>query len=71
MSVWEQIWPAATPRGAGLDLEFPARRIEMPGGSIRNIAVASAFMAAADGGVVTMRTCSARPTVNTRRRAGS
>jgi hypothetical protein len=53
--IWEQIWPAATPRDAGLDLEFLARRIEMAGGSIRNIALASAFLAAADGGVVTMQ----------------
>jgi len=52
--IWEQIWPAATPRDPGLDLEFLAHRIEMPGGSIRNIALASAFLAAADGGVITM-----------------
>ncbi len=52
--IWEQIWPAATPRDAGLDLEFLARRIELTGGSIRNIALAGAFLAAADGGVVTM-----------------
>ena len=53
--IWEQIWPAATPRDAGLDLEFLARRIEVTGGSIRNIALAGAFLAAADGGVVTMQ----------------
>jgi SpoVK/Ycf46/Vps4 family AAA+-type ATPase len=53
--IWEQIWPAATPRDAGLDLEFVARRVEVTGGSIRNIALAGAFLAAADGGVVTMQ----------------
>jgi SpoVK/Ycf46/Vps4 family AAA+-type ATPase len=52
--IWEQIWPAATPRDTGLDLDFLARRIEVAGGSIRNIALAGAFLAAADGGVVTM-----------------
>jgi SpoVK/Ycf46/Vps4 family AAA+-type ATPase len=52
--IWEQIWPAATPRDAGLDLDFLARRIEVTGGSIRNIALACAFLAAADGGVITM-----------------
>jgi SpoVK/Ycf46/Vps4 family AAA+-type ATPase len=52
--IWEQIWPAATPRDAGLDLDFLARQIEVSGGSIRNIALAGAFLAAADGGVVTM-----------------
>jgi SpoVK/Ycf46/Vps4 family AAA+-type ATPase len=53
--IWEQIWPAATPRDPNLDLELLARRIEVAGGSIRNIALAGAFLAAADGGVVTMR----------------
>jgi ATP-dependent 26S proteasome regulatory subunit len=51
--IWEQIWPDALPRDAGLDLDFLARRIEVAGGSIRNIALAGAFLAAADGGVVT------------------
>ena len=53
--IWEQIWPAATPCSPELDLEFLARRIEVAGGNIRNIALASAFLAAADGGVVTMQ----------------
>jgi hypothetical protein len=52
--IWAQIWPAATPRDPDLDLEFLARQIEVAGGSIRNIALAGAFLAAADGGVVTM-----------------
>lgn len=52
--IWQQIWPAATPRDPGLDLEFMARQIELVGGAIRNIALSSAFLAAADGGVVTM-----------------
>jgi len=53
--IWEKIWPAATPRDPDLDLELLARRVEVAGGSIRNIALAGAFLAAADGGVVTMR----------------
>jgi SpoVK/Ycf46/Vps4 family AAA+-type ATPase len=52
--IWEQIWPAATPRDADVDVDFLARRIEVSGGSIRNIALAGAFLAAADGGAVTM-----------------
>jgi hypothetical protein len=52
--IWEQIWPAAMPRDADLNLDFLARRIELAGGSIRNIALAGAFLAAADGGVVRM-----------------
>jgi AAA+ superfamily predicted ATPase len=52
--IWAQIWPAATPRHPDLDLEFLARHVEVAGGNIRNIALAGAFLAAADGGVVTM-----------------
>jgi SpoVK/Ycf46/Vps4 family AAA+-type ATPase len=53
--IWQQIWPAAAPRDPDLDLEFMAQQIELAGGAIRNIALASAFLAAADGGVVTMQ----------------
>ena len=53
--IWTQIWPAATPRSADLDLEFLAERIELAGGNIRNIALASAFLAADNGGQVTMQ----------------
>jgi SpoVK/Ycf46/Vps4 family AAA+-type ATPase len=53
--IWQQIWPAAAPRDPALDLEFMARRIEVAGGAIRNIALASAFLAASNGGVVTMQ----------------
>ena len=52
--IWEQIWPSSTPRD-DLDLEFLAERIEVAGGNIRNIALSSAFLAAADGGIVGMR----------------
>jgi SpoVK/Ycf46/Vps4 family AAA+-type ATPase len=52
--IWERIWPAATPRDSGLDLDILAQRIEVAGGSIRNIALAGAFLAAADGSAVTM-----------------
>ena len=52
--IWTQIWPAATPRDPALDLDKLARHVEVTGGSIRNIALAGAFFAAADGGVVTM-----------------
>jgi hypothetical protein len=52
--IWEGVWPATTPRDPALDLDFMARRIEIAGGNIRNVALATAFLAAADGGVVTM-----------------
>ncbi len=52
--IWEQIWPKDTPQAPDLDFEFMARRFEIPGGNIRNIAMAAAFLAASDGGVVSM-----------------
>ena len=55
LRIWAQIWPAATPRDPSLDLDVLAEQVEVAGGNIRNIALASAFLAAADGGTVTMR----------------
>ncbi len=52
--IWEKIWPASTPCSDDLDLDFMARRFEIAGGNIRNIALAAAFLAADDGGVVNM-----------------
>ncbi|MCB9101747.1 MAG: ATP-binding protein [Anaerolineales bacterium] len=59
--IWQQIWPEEMPRadsstgsGPALDLELMARRFEVAGGNIRNIALAAAFMAADDGQVVNM-----------------
>jgi len=52
--IWEQIWPERIPVSPDLNLEFMARRFEIAGGAIRNIALAAAFLAAADGRVVTM-----------------
>jgi AAA+ superfamily predicted ATPase len=52
--IWEQIWPTETPRRADLDLVAMARRFELAGGSIRNIAVAAAFLAADNGQEVDM-----------------
>jgi SpoVK/Ycf46/Vps4 family AAA+-type ATPase len=52
--IWEKIWPEDTPRSPQLDLDFMARRFEMAGGNIRNVALAAAFLAASDGKVVNM-----------------
>jgi SpoVK/Ycf46/Vps4 family AAA+-type ATPase len=52
--IWEQIWPERIPVSPDLNLTFMARRFEITGGAIRNIALAAAFLAAADGRVVTM-----------------
>ncbi|MBW2690252.1 MAG: ATP-binding protein, partial [Deltaproteobacteria bacterium] len=50
--IWKQIWPDDMPRSPELDLNFMADRFEVAGGSIRNIALAAAFLAADDGRVV-------------------
>jgi len=50
--IWEGVWPENTPRKTDLDLDFMATRYELTGGSIKNAALAAAFMAAADGGTV-------------------
>ncbi|GAB4569843.1 MAG: ATP-binding protein [Anaerolineae bacterium] len=52
--IWRRIFPADTPLGADIDFEFLARQLKITGGSIRNIALGAAFMAAADSGVVHM-----------------
>ena len=52
--IWENIWPADTPRSPDLDLAFLAERVAVAGGNIRNIALSAAFLAAANGQTVTM-----------------
>jgi SpoVK/Ycf46/Vps4 family AAA+-type ATPase len=53
--MWTRIWPQGVPRSTEVDVEFLARRFEVTGGNIRNIALAAAFLAAANGGQVTMQ----------------
>jgi hypothetical protein len=55
LRLWELSLGPAAPRGADLDLAFCARAFELSGGNIRNIAVAAAFLAAADGRAIAMR----------------
>ncbi len=52
--IWEGIWPEGTPRDPDLDLDFLARRCELTGGNIRNIALAACFLAADNGDWVDM-----------------
>jgi ATP-dependent 26S proteasome regulatory subunit len=55
LRIWQGVWPRETPRHDSLDLEQVARRVEVAGGSIRNIALAAAFLAADEEGIVTMQ----------------
>ena len=52
--IWQQIWPPAAPLSPDLDLDVLAARVDLSGGHLRNIAVSAAYLAAADGGVITM-----------------
>jgi hypothetical protein len=54
LRIWEGVWPTAVPRDRSVDPSVLAERFELPGGAIRNIALAAAFLAAADGRVITM-----------------
>jgi len=49
--IWANIWPSEVPRGQ-LDLDLLARSYKLSGGSIRNVAVGAAFLAAARGSAV-------------------
>ncbi len=52
--IWAGVWPGQTPLAESLDLDYLAQRLQVSGGNIKNIALAAAFLAAADGGRVTM-----------------
>ena len=53
--IWRRVFPAATPLAEDVDVAFMARQFRLAGGSIRNIAVNAAFLAASEEGVVGMR----------------
>ena len=55
LRIWEAVWPETMPRKTALDLGFLAKRFQVTGGNIRNIALAAAFLAADDNGVVGMQ----------------
>jgi SpoVK/Ycf46/Vps4 family AAA+-type ATPase len=52
--IWQRIWPPETPLAADVNFDFLARQFKLAGGNIQNIALNAAYLAAADGGVVTM-----------------
>jgi SpoVK/Ycf46/Vps4 family AAA+-type ATPase len=52
--IWAGIWPEQTPVGADVDRDFLAHQFKLSGGNIKNIALAAAFLAAGDGGIVGM-----------------
>ncbi len=52
--IWTGIWPPEVPLSQDIDFPFLARRFRLTGGNIRNVALAAAFLAADDGGRVSM-----------------
>jgi hypothetical protein len=52
--LWAAVFPADTPKGGDLDLDYLARRFKLSGANIKNVALNSAFLAAANGGQVDM-----------------
>lgn len=49
LKIWQISFPATAPLGPDVDLTLIANRYRLAGGNIRNAALASAFLAAADG----------------------
>jgi ATP-dependent 26S proteasome regulatory subunit len=57
LRIWETLFPSDVPCASDIDLPLLARRFKLAGGNIRNIIVNAAFLAAADGGALTMQHC--------------
>ncbi|RCX11376.1 SpoVK/Ycf46/Vps4 family AAA+-type ATPase [Anaerobacterium chartisolvens] len=53
--LWEEVFPKRLPLGPDVDLDFMAERFEISGSSVKNIAVAASFLAAAEGRCVEMK----------------
>lgn len=54
LHIWQTLFPIGVPRAPNLDLPSLAQRFKLAGGSIRNILVGAAYLAASDGRRVTM-----------------
>jgi ATP-dependent 26S proteasome regulatory subunit len=53
--IWQTLFPLNVQRDKSVDFTKLANRFKLAGGSIRNIIVGAAFLAASDGGVVTQK----------------
>ena len=52
--IWQGIFPREAPLARDIDLSFLARQFKITGGNIKNVALSAAFLAAQNGGSVTM-----------------
>ena len=53
LEIWQSMWTKETPLSVDIDFDRIAQKFELAGGSIRNIALAAAFLAASNGQEVT------------------
>jgi ATP-dependent 26S proteasome regulatory subunit len=54
MAIWKRHFPAEAPVDNEIDYDFLSRKVQVPGGSIRNIVLNAAFLAAGNGQVINM-----------------
>jgi SpoVK/Ycf46/Vps4 family AAA+-type ATPase len=54
LRIWQGMFPAGADRDEGVDLRLLAHHFEITGGEIRNVVLAAAFLAAADGSPIKM-----------------
>ncbi len=54
LHIWKTLFPDDLPQDSDIDLHLFASRFKLAGGNIRNIIVSAAYLAAANGGKVTM-----------------
>lgn len=54
LQIWKLAFPADAPLGRDVDFERLAHEVKLAGGNIKNMALAAAFYAAADGGTIHM-----------------
>jgi ATP-dependent 26S proteasome regulatory subunit len=52
--IWKGVFPETAPQGGDIDFHFLASRFKLSGGNIKNIALASAFLAARNSGKIGM-----------------
>jgi len=50
--IWENVFPREAPVGEDVKFDLLAHEVRLPGGNIKNMALAAAFAAAADQGVI-------------------
>jgi SpoVK/Ycf46/Vps4 family AAA+-type ATPase len=54
LRIWQTLFPPDVPRTRDLDFKMLSRRFKLAGGNIRNIILSAAYLASANGGILTM-----------------